>query len=64
MKVKELSKGDMFTLHKYEHPKGEHVYIRGEYIRELKKYECYNWLDVNSKTYLKGDRKIYVEFIF
>lgn len=64
MKIKELKKGDFFTLKNVEYPKESEVYIRGEYDRTEKKYECYKFSDVNSTRMIKGDKEVYTDMIF
>lgn len=64
MELKELKKGQFFTLKDIPEPKDRQVFIRGEYNRESKKYECINFDDINKVRLLKGDRTIYTEFTF
>lgn len=64
MLLKELKKGDWFTLKPIEYPKGSQVYVRGDYIRSDKKYSCCKWSDINSERLLKGTTKVYTDFIF
>lgn len=62
--IKELKKGEMFTLKNIEYPKETQVYIRGEYDRQTKKYTCVKWCDINSYRCLKGNKEVYTDFIF
>lgn len=64
MKIKELKKGNFFTLKNVEYPKESEVYIRGDYDRTEKKYECYKFSDVNSTRMFKGDKEVYTDMIF
>lgn len=64
MTVKELKKGDYFTLKPIEEPKESQVYVRGEYDRSEKKYSCYKFSDVNAERFYKGDKEVFVDFIF
>lgn len=64
MKLKELKKGDYFTKKSIENPTESQVWIRGDYDRSLKKYECSNFADVNKTCFIKGDREIYTDFTF
>lgn len=64
MTVKELKKGDYFTLKPIEEPKESQVYVRGEYDRSEKKYSCYKFSDMNEERFYKGDKEIYTDFIF
>ena len=54
-------------------PKGEYikrnettqkVYIRGEYCRELKAYECIDTDDINHQIYIKSNKPVYVGFTY
>lgn len=64
MKVKELKKGDFFTRKPIDNPRDSQVYIRGDYDRSLKKYECTRFDDISRGCYLPGDKEIYTEFTF
>lgn len=64
MTVRELKKGEMFTLKPIEYPRESQVYVRDEYDRSTKKYICYKWSDVNAERLLKGDKEVYTEFCF
>lgn len=59
MKISELKKGDFFKL-----SENGCIYVRGDYDRSSKKYECYKFDDVNSFRYLKGSKDIISDFIF
>lgn len=59
--LRDAKKGELlFLKNPEEHPTAA-LYVKGDYIRELKKYELYKWEDVNSYTYKKGDFPVYVE---
>lgn len=62
--VKELKKGDFFTRKPISEPRDNQVWIRGEYIRSMKAYECTRFSDCNSFCYLKGNQKIFLDFTF
>ena len=64
MKLKELKKGEYFTLKDYAEPKDSQVYIRGEYDRETRKYVCGKFSDISYSRLLKGDTEVYTEFTF
>jgi len=64
MTLKELKRGDMFTLKDIEFPRESQVYIRGEYDRGSKTYSCIKWNDVNKEIFRKGTTKVYTEFTF
>lgn len=64
MKIKDLKKGDFFTLKPTENPKESQVFIRGDYIRSEKKYECGKFSDISEFRMFNGDKEVYVEFTF
>lgn len=64
MKLKELKQGDWFTLKPIEEPKASQVYIRGEYDRTEKKYDCGKFSDISYSRLLKGDTEVYTDFTF
>lgn len=64
MKLKDVKQGEFFTLKPISEPTEKQVYIRGEYERSSKKYECTKFSDINSWRYLKGDTDVYTDFIF
>lgn len=64
MKIKELKKGDFFTLKPIAEPKESQVFIRGDYDRTEKKYECTRFDDINSWRLLKPSTVVYTDFIF
>ena len=63
-KLKDLKVGDWFTLKPYDFPRESQVYIRGEYDRASKKYGCGKWDDIGASREYKGDKIVYVDFIF
>ena len=64
MTVKELKKGDFFTLKPIAEPKESQVFIRGDYDRTEKKYECTRFDDINRWRLLKPSTVVYTDFIF
>lgn len=64
MTVKELKKGQFFTLKAIENPTEKQVFIRGDYDREQKKYECVRFDDCNRFRYLKGSAEVFTDFTF
>lgn len=62
--LKELKKGEFFTLKEVEFPRESQVYVRGEYDRGSKTYSCYKWSDVNAERFFKGNKVVYTEFTF
>ena len=64
MTVKELKKGEFFTKKPIENPTERQVFIRGEYDRTQKKYECTRFDDVSACCYLKAGTEVYTDFTF
>ena len=65
IKLKDVKKGDFFTLKPIEEPSNNQVYIKGEYDRSEKKYLCNKWSDyLGSGRYFKGNKIVYVDFTF
>lgn len=63
-KIKDLQKGEYFILNPIEEPNASQVRVKGEYIREAKRYSTYKWEDTNRETLMKGDKEVYIGFIF
>lgn len=65
VKIKELKKGDFFTLKPYgDYPTELQVYVKDEYCRSAKKYFGYKYGDVNFSRLFSGEKEVYTDFIF
>ncbi len=64
MKLKELKIGEYFTLKPLENPTENQVYIRGEYDRAYKKYDCGKFSDISYSRMFDGNKEVYTEFTF
>lgn len=62
--LKDLKKGEWFTLKPIEEPSENLVWVRGDYDRETKTYGIYKWSDINHESFKKGTTKVYVGFTF
>lgn len=62
--LKDLKKGQWFTIKPLEEPKESQVFIREDYDRELKKYMCGKFDDISAYRYFKGDKIVYIDFFF
>lgn len=60
IKLKDVKKGEYFK----RKADAKKVFIRGDYVREDKKFECQNFDDINHFVYLKGDTLVFVGFEF
>lgn len=59
--IKQIKKGEFFKLQPTD---SAPVWVRGYYCREDKTFEAYKWDDTNHETFLKGHKKVYVDFEF
>ena len=59
--LKQVKNGDYFRLRPTEEAP---VWLRGDYERDTKKYECYRYDNVNYMLTMKGTREVYVDFEF
>ena len=64
MTVKELKKGEFFTKKDILYPKDTQVFIRGDYDRSTKKYECIRFSDCNDVLYISGNKEVFTNLIF
>ena len=62
--LKQLKKGEWFTLKPINNPTEHQVYVKGEYDRTDKKYSVTNWDDINDERFLKGETTVYTGFTF
>ena len=63
--LKQIKKGEMFTIKPLEYPKETQVYIKEEYIPGKKKWGCVKWWDaLGDWRILKPSQVVYVDFIF
>lgn len=49
-KVRDLAKGEYFILNPIEEPNASQVWVRGEYIREAKKYSITGVINAQNGT--------------
>ena len=65
-KLKELKKGEFFTITNanIKRPLSSRVWVRGDYDRVTKKYECYKYDDVNHFREFRGEMPVNTDFIF
>ena len=40
------------------------VYVKDEYIRSNRRFECHDWFDINRYILLKPSTMVWVDFIF
>ena len=56
--LKELKKGDFFKRKQ----DAKTIFIRGDYVPELKKYSCIDAEDCNREIFLQGKAAVFVDF--
>ncbi len=64
IKMKDLKKGEFFTLKPVEEPKESQVFVRDEYDRTERKYWAGKWSCYGDGKYIPGDRVVYTDFCF
>ena len=62
--IKQLKKGEFFTLKPVNEPTGFQVYIRGDYDHSEKKYVCTKFSDICYSRLFDGKRIVYTDFTF
>lgn len=62
--IRDLKRGEYFTLKPIDFPNETQVYVRGNYDRSEKKYECCKFSDFCCYRYFKGDKLVYTDFTF
>lgn len=64
MTVKELKRGDFFCKKDISYPAEDQVWIRGEYDRSMRRYECTRFSDFCDVQYMRGDKVVFCDFTF
>lgn len=65
VRLKDIKKGEYFTLKPIEYPSDSQVYQKDDYDRSEKKYLCIKCNDyLGTGRLLKGDKEVYVDFIY
>jgi len=59
-KIQDIKKGDCFTR-KPDNDGRQHLFIRGEYCRETKRYICTDFNDINRVIYLPKNKIVYTD---
>lgn len=60
IEIEKVKKDDFFKLKE----NSSKVWIRGQYCRTNKAYECMNFHDISDFKYLKKGKQVFVEFEF
>ena len=64
MTMKELKKGEWFTLKPIQNPRESQVFIRSDYDPSERKYWATKWPDIGDGKYIPGNREVYTDFEF
>lgn len=62
MTIKDLKKGDFFTLRPIEKPKAAQIYIRGDYDRGLQAYWCPCFNNMSDIRFIESSREVFTDF--
>lgn len=62
--LKSLKKGEYFILKPIDEPKESQVLVKGDYVKEDKKFSCTKFSDSNSEKFIPGSKMVYVDFTF
>lgn len=63
-RLKDLKRGEYFTLKPITNPSEYQVCIKGDYDRSVKKYDCSCFHDISLNRYIDGNRIVYTDFTF
>lgn len=64
MTIRELKKGELFTIKPIENPTDNQVWVRGDYDRETRTYSATRYSDMNSERFFSGTKTVYTDFTF
>lgn len=64
VKIKDLKKGDFFTLKPIEYPKESQVWVMDFYDRHDREYCASKFSDISVGKGFKGDKEVYTGFTF
>lgn len=62
--IRQLKRGEFFTLKPTDNPAESQVYVRGDYIRGENRYECGKFSDISYTRMFAGSKMVYTEFTF
>lgn len=62
--LKQVKKGEFFTRKPYETPTEKQVFIKRNYDRATKKYDCQRFSDISDYIQLKPETIVYTDFTF
>lgn len=55
----DVKHGDYFKL-----SENSRVYVRGEYVRSVRRYSCHPFDDVNRERFIPGKKAVFTDFKF
>ena len=62
--LRNLKKGTFFTKKEIAYPNDSQVWVKGDYVRSMKRFECYRYSDVNDIQYIRPDKIVYTDLTF
>ena len=62
--LRNLKKGTLFTKKEIAYPNDSQVWVKGDYIRSMKRFECYRYSDANDFQYMRPDKLVYTDMTF
>lgn len=63
-KLKDLKKGEYFTIKPIDYPKESQVWVKDEYDRIERKYCCIRFDDISESRLYAGNKEVYIDFTF
>ena len=61
--LRNLKKGTLFTKNEIAYPNESQVWIKGDYVRSMKRFECYRYYDAKVE-YMLPDKIVYTDMTF
>ena len=62
--IRNVKRGDYFTLKDVDEPAESQVLVRDEFDRKAARYVAHRFTDVNSERCFKSEQAVYVGFTF
>ena len=62
--LRELKKGEWFTIKELESPDESQVWVKDHYNRDDKTFTCHCFGDVNRERFFKANKAVFVGFTF
>lgn len=59
MTIKDLKKGEYFTIKEIEEPTDSQIWVRNHYDRATKTYSASNYADINRERFFKASKQVF-----